>query len=85
MKLEQNEVWLRIRYVFTPQEDDTIGPDMAFMNWSTDGMHWTEIREGLQMKYTLDLFTGYRSALYNYSTSETGGYADFDYFHQQTY
>lgn len=85
MKLEQNEVWLRIRYVFTPQEDDTIGPDMAFMNWSTDGMHWTEISEGLQMKYTLDLFTGYRSALYNYSTSETGGYADFDYFHQQTY
>lgn len=85
MQLDQDEVWLKIRYVFTPQADDTCGADMAFMSWSLDGENWTEIEAGLQMRYTLDLFTGYRSVLYNYSTIEAGGHADFDYFHQAAY
>lgn len=85
MKLEQNVVWLRMRYVFTPQADDACGNDMAFMSWSLDGENWNEIEKGFQMKFTLDLFTGYRSALYNYATAEIGGYADFDWFHQYTY
>lgn len=83
--LEQNQVWLRINYIFTPQSDDKRGADTAFMSWSSDGENWNKVEQELQMRYTLDLFTGYRSALYNYSTQGTGGYADFDYFHQSVY
>lgn len=83
--LEQNQVWLRINYIFTPQSDDTRAADTAFMSWSPDGKNWNKVEQELQMRYTLDLFTGYRTALYNYSTISTGGYADFDYFHQSAY
>ena len=85
MPLTQNRVWLRIRYVFTPQADDTCGADKAFMSWSLDGKNWNDVDAQLQMSFSLDLFTGYRTALYNYSTKQTGGYADFDYFRQNTY
>ena len=37
------------------------------------------------MRYTLDLFTGYRSTLYNYATVTTGGHVDFDYFRQAAF
>ena len=83
--LKGKKVWLRIKYVFTPQADDTCGPDRAFMSYSTDGKKWTDVEGDLQMRFTLDLFTGYRGALYNYPTKQTGGYADFDYFHQWVY
>ena len=83
--LEQNQVWLRINYIFTPQSDDKRGADTAFMSWSSNGENWNTVEQELQMRYTLDLFTGYRSALYNYSTQGTGGYADFDYFRQSVY
>lgn len=85
MPLKQDLVWLRIKYVFTPQADDTCGPDKAFMSWSLDGGEWYDVDAELQMRFTLDLFTGYRTALYNYSTLSSGGYADFDYFHQSEY
>lgn len=85
MPLEQDRVWLKLRYVFTPQEDDTCGPDQAFMSWSLDGENWNEIDAALQMRFTLDLFTGYRTAIFNYSTAEIGGHADFDYFRQEAY
>lgn len=77
--------WLRIKYVFTPQADDTCGPDKAFMSYSTDGKKWIDVDYQLQMRYTLDLFIGYKAALYNYPTKQVGGYADFDYFHQWVY
>jgi hypothetical protein len=32
------------------------------------------------MSYELSLFTGYRSAIFNYATKTTGGYVDVDYF-----
>lgn len=83
--IDSDKVWLRVRYVFDPQEGDDCGPDMAFVSWSEDGRKWTECPEALQMRYTLDLFTGYRSMLYCYSTVSEGGYADFDYFHQWVY
>ena len=74
-------VRLRIRYVFTPvDEEDTA--DTAFLGWSSDGAGWTEIDYRLQMRFTLDYFTGYRSALYCTGPS---GHADFDYFHQWIY
>jgi len=85
MPLEKDKVWLKIRYVFTPSEDDTCGADKAFVSYSLDGKTWIELEDMLAMRYTLDFFTGYRSALYSYATSESGGYADFDYFKQEIY
>lgn len=72
-------IYLRIRYVFTPQDDGEV-EDTAFFSWSADGKNWTEVPYCLKMRYTLDYFTGYRSALYCFGTG--GGHADFDYFHQ---
>ena len=86
-----NEVWLRVRYVFTPQIDNTPNSDSpqdadhAWLAYSFNGTDWTMPTTSLAMRFTLDLFTGYRSALYCYSTAALGGHADFDYFHQWTY
>ncbi len=85
MPLKGKKVWLRMKYVFTPQADDSCGPDKAFMSYSTDGKRWVDVDNQLQMRFTLDFFIGYKAALYNYPTKQVGGYADFDYFHQQTY
>ena len=67
--------FLRIDYNF---RDDT-----ARMQYSFDEMTWIPVDYELKMRYTLDYFTGYRSALYNYATKELGGAADFDYFRQE--
>ncbi len=83
--LAQDKVWLKIRYVFTPQADDTAKADQAFMSYSLDGKNWTEVDAVLQMSFSLDYFTGYRTGLYNFATKQAGGYADFDYFHQAAY
>ena len=56
--------------------------DKAVMAYSFDGAEWITVDYELQMRYTLDYFTGYRGALFNYATRELGGHADFDYFHQ---
>ena len=74
-------VWLRIRYVFTPR-DPGDEADTAFLSYSLDGRNWTELDYTLEMKYTLDFFTGYRSALYCMGPSGT---AAFDYFRQWVY
>jgi hypothetical protein len=55
------------------------------MSYSTDGKRWVDVDNQLQMRFTLDFFIGYKAALYNYPTKQTGGHADFDYFHQWTY
>lgn len=84
--LKGKKIWLKMKYVFTPQADDTCGPDKAFMSYSLDGKKWIDINDQLGMRFTLDLFVGYRSALYCYNTNGSeGGFADFDYFHQWTY
>ena len=67
--------YLRIDYDFTT--------DTARMQYSFDDMTWIPVDYELKMRYTLDYFTGYRSALYNYATKELGGAADFDYFRQE--
>ena len=82
--VEANEVFLRIRYVFTPQEEGDEA-DTAFFSYSFDGENWNEADCVLRMRFTLDYFTGYRSALYDYATLEEGGIADFDWFHQRVY
>ncbi len=69
------QVQLRIRYDFVQ--------DLAWPGYSLDGEEWTELSEPLQMRYTLDYFTGYRTALFCYSTLQTGGCADFDWFRQE--
>lgn len=82
--LTSNQVWLRIKYVFTPQSEADGEADKAYMSYSLDGTTWNQVDAFLQMRYTLDLFTGYRTVLYNFATVTTGGYADFDYFYQKT-
>ena len=71
-------VQLRIRYDF-----DTDQAWLAY-RWPQDPASWQELDEPLRMRYTLDYFTGYRSALYCYATQELGGSADFNYFRQTT-
>ncbi len=78
--LNQDKVWLDIRYVFTPDEGER--PDQAFMSYSLDGKNWNQVDAALQMSFSLDFFTGYRTGLYSFATKQAGGYADFDYFHQ---
>ena len=74
--LLQSTVYLKIQCDFREQKDQ------AFFFYSLDGQHWQSIGTPLQMKYTLmEHFMGYRFALFNYATSQPGGYADFDFFH----
>ncbi|MCQ2182518.1 MAG: glycoside hydrolase 43 family protein [Bacteroidales bacterium] len=71
---ESDVVWLRLRYDFTD--------DLAFASFSYDGEKWTDIDYAQKMRFSLDYFTGYRTGLFCFATAETGGYADFDFFHQ---
>ncbi len=80
-ELEGDTLWLRLNYVFTPAEGEEA--DTVTACWSEDGKNWSDCGFTLKMLYTLDLFTGYRTALYCYPTSAEGGYADFDFFHQR--
>ena len=82
--LEGDGLWMRINYVFTPQEEGEEA-DTATFSWSTDGKDWTVSDYKLPMRFTLDYFTGYRSALYHFNTLGEGGVADFNWFHQRTY
>lgn len=84
--LEENLVWLRIRYVFTPADPGDAG-DIAILEYSMDGEKWEPALCRLPMEYTLDYFTGYRSALFCYATAPegAGAAADFDFFRQRVY
>ncbi|MCE1197454.1 MAG: glycoside hydrolase 43 family protein [Marinilabiliales bacterium] len=56
--------------------------DIARFYYSTHGRKWMPIGGPLKMEYTLmEHFMGYRFGLFHYSTSQPGGYADFDFFH----
>ena len=86
--LDSPLVRLLIKYVFTPVEDGD-QTDTARFFWSecssadeAGGAWKTDPSYSLQMTYTLDYFTGYRTGLYCLGST---GYADFDYFHQQVY
>lgn len=58
--------------------------DIAAFYFSEDGGSWYKIGHDLQMKYTLDLFMGYRIGIFCYSEKETGGSADFRNFLYRT-
>ncbi len=72
--LNQDDVCLKIDFSFTD------GRDEATFFYSPAGGQWKQLGGVLAMRYTLDHFTGYRLALFNYATRTAGGYADFDYF-----
>lgn len=73
--LAQKDIWFKIDYNF---DEDT-----ATASYSLDGEAWNDIDFTLKMSYTLDYFIGYRSAIFNYTAGELGGYVDVDYFHQK--
>jgi len=72
--LSQDTVQLKIDFNFTDAIDE------ANFYYSLCGTVWHRIGDTLKMRYTLAHFTGYRFALFNYTTKTPGGYADFDWF-----
>ena len=72
--LSQNTVFFKAECNFKERKDVT---DFYY---SLDGNNWLPVGTQLKMAYTIPQFIGYRFALFNYATKNTGGYADFDYF-----
>lgn len=73
--LEQQKIYLKAACNFENKVDN------ALFFFSMDGKDWKSIGQPLHMSYTLPHFMGYRFGLFNYTTVEPGGYADFDFFH----
>ncbi|MFB5066164.1 MAG: glycoside hydrolase 43 family protein [Candidatus Wallacebacter cryptica] len=74
VELTQDRVYLKIECDFREHKDQ------AYFYYSLDGRNWKPIGRSIKMLYTLPHFMGYRFALFNYATKNTGGYVDFDYF-----
>jgi beta-xylosidase/GH35 family endo-1,4-beta-xylanase len=72
--LTQDRVYLKAECDFREMKD------VARFFYSLDGENWTPAGTELKMQYTMPHFTGYRFALFNYSTQTSGGHADFDFF-----
>ena len=73
--LTQDKIFFRAECDFTDKKDT------ANFFYSLDGKSWEPVGTQLKMSYTLPHFMGYRFGLFNYATKNTGGYADFDFFH----
>src|SRR5450759_4328332 len=73
--LNQQTIFFKAECNFTDKKDT------ANFFYSLDGNNWTALGTPLKMAYTIPQFIGYRFALFNYATKNTGGFADFDYFH----
>jgi beta-xylosidase len=71
----QNTIFFKAECDFTNKKD------VANFFYSLDGKNWKAIGTPLKMTYTLPHFMGYRFGLFNYATQNTGGCADFDFFH----
>lgn len=72
--LDKNTVFFKAECNFTDKKD------VADFFYSLDGKDWLPVGTQLKMAYTIPQFIGYRFALFNYATKNTGGFADFDYF-----
>ncbi len=84
LPLQREQVALKIKFHFNSGPiQKLILTDTAYFYYSYDGRQWTELDYKLPMRYTLDHFMGYRAALFCYATRQTGGYADFDYYHMK--
>jgi beta-xylosidase len=81
--IEIHRVPLAQKSVFLKAECDFRNRiDLGYFFYSLDGKNWTPIGNQLKMEYSLmEHFMGYRYGLFNYTTGQPGGYADFDYFH----
>ena len=55
------------------------GSDRGRFFYSADGQTWLPLGRSVGLVYTIPHFTGYRFALFMYSTKAPGGHADFDY------
>jgi beta-xylosidase len=73
--LEQNTAYFKIDCDFRNKTD------RAYFFYSLDGKEWKRIGSELRMNYDMPHFMGYRFGLFDASTKEAGGYADFDYYH----
>ncbi len=72
---------LTVTSVYLKAECDfTNKKDTAHFFYSLTGTEWIPIGTSLKMAYTIPQFMGYRFGLFNYSTKEYGGFADFDFF-----
>lgn len=75
VELETATVYLRIEADFRP------GKDIARMSYSTDGREWLALGRDFKMRYDYTrFFMGSRYAIFNYSTQNSGGYVDVDWF-----
>ncbi len=74
VKLSQDVVFLKASGDFRDRAD------IGHFYYSLDGNEWKKIGNQIKMQYSIPHFMGYRFGLFNYATSETGGYADFDWF-----
>lgn len=73
--LNQDKVYLKAECDFKNNADT------GKFYYSLDGKKWISIGDTIKLPYTLPHFIGYRFGLFNYATKNTGGFADFDYFH----
>lgn len=56
------------------------GTSKADFYYSLDNVTYTPFGSQLNMAFDLSVFTGNKFAIFNYSTTETGGYVDVDWF-----
>nr|WP_315199281.1 glycoside hydrolase 43 family protein [uncultured Flavobacterium sp.] len=75
ISLDQDKVY------FKAECDFKHNADTGRFYYSLDGKKWISIGNAIKLPYTLPHFMGYRFGLFNYATKNTGGFADFDYFH----
>ena len=74
VEIAENEVYLRVDCDFKN------AADKAYFYYSLDGDNWTKIGDTLQMNYYGLHFMGYRYAIFNFPTKQSGGYVDVDFF-----
>jgi beta-xylosidase len=81
--IEKQRVPLAQKTVFLKADCDFRNKaDRGYFFYSLDGKNWTPIGDQLKMEYSLmQHFMGYRFGLFNAATRQSGGYADFDFFH----
>ncbi|MBS0027192.1 family 43 glycosylhydrolase [Chitinophaga sp. 22321] len=58
--------------------------DQAHFYYSFDNKTFIPLGDTLNMQFDLKMFTGNRFALFNYATTQTGGYVDLDWFRMDT-
>lgn len=60
--------------------ESVAGSGMVSFSYSMDNQTYIKLGEDMQMHFRLTVFTGNKFCLFNFPTSEPGGYVDFDWF-----